>query len=77
MPASQPLPASPPPRLQLLGTPCILGAEGQQHLLPPNDALLLAMLALDGSLARVHAAARLWPDTTPASARANLSQRLR
>lgn len=45
--------------------------------LPPNDALLLAMLALDGAMARDALAAQIWPDSPPASARTNLRQRVK
>ena len=65
------------PPLQLIGTPCLRTPDGRRHLLPPKDALLLAMLALDGPQTREQAAARLWPLNTAASARANLRQRLR
>jgi DNA-binding SARP family transcriptional activator len=65
------------PTLRLLAAPALLAVDAPPLTLPPNDALLLAMLALDGALARDAVAGLLWPDNPPASARANLRQRIK
>jgi DNA-binding SARP family transcriptional activator len=63
--------------LRLLAAPALLTGDAPPLTLPPNDALLLAMLALDGALGRDAVAGLLWPDNPPASARANLRQRIK
>lgn len=65
------------PELRLLAAPALEAAGAPPLTLPPNDALLLAMLALDGALSRDALAGLLWPDNPPASARANLRQRIK
>ncbi|MBN8506666.1 MAG: hypothetical protein J0L58_19545 [Burkholderiales bacterium] len=67
--------------IQLLGRPCWrpgseAGALTAGQALAPRDAALLALLALDGSVARDRVAAWLWPESTD-QARANLSLRQR
>ncbi|MFN7726239.1 MAG: BTAD domain-containing putative transcriptional regulator [Rubrivivax sp.] len=67
----------PPLQLHLLQAP-VLRAPGQAPVdLPPNDALLLAWLALDGEQTRAQLAAVLWPQASAAGARANLRQRIK
>lgn len=56
------------PRLQL--TPTLEVSLGSK------DAILLAVLALDGPTPRERLAAWLWPDAAPGQARTNLRQRL-
>ncbi len=63
-------------RVLLLHTPRVLLPDGQQHGLPPNDAALLAVLALDGPTPRAKLAALLWPEVDDDKARNNLRQRL-
>lgn len=80
MPAEEPAP-SPPLHLHLLGVPHWRDAAernggGTRHPLPPRDAALLALLAVDGHVARDRAAAWLWPEAE-SQARANLSLRQR
>ena len=65
------------PCLRLLAAPTLTVGSLPPMSLPPNDALLLAMLALDGALARDTLATLLWPDNPPAGARANLRQRVK
>jgi DNA-binding SARP family transcriptional activator len=82
MSADEPAP-SPPLHLHLLGVPHWRGAEGGEahdagtrHPLAPRDAALLALLAVDGHVARDRVAAWLWPEAE-SQARANLSLRQR
>ena len=77
-PIGSPAPG-PEPRveLRLLGPPRIALVDGPGTSLAPKDALLLAMLVQDGALPRDHLARVLWPDSPPASARANLRQRIK
>lgn len=62
--------------LRLLDTPSL--SLGQQALpaLPPLDAALLALLALDGAQARQSVAALLWPEADVSGAATNLRQRI-
>ncbi|MDO8375666.1 MAG: BTAD domain-containing putative transcriptional regulator, partial [Aquabacterium sp.] len=60
-----------------MAAPALVAGGAPPLTLPPNDALLLAMLALDGALSRDALAGLLWPDNPPASARANLRQRIK
>ncbi|RVT52238.1 BTAD domain-containing putative transcriptional regulator [Rubrivivax albus] len=73
-------PTAPPPsdeiRITLLGTPQWARDDGPPRPLAPRDAALLALLAIDGSVARDRAAAWLWPDAV-SQAHANLSLRQR
>lgn len=63
--------------LRLLAAPA-LRRGGQAWLpLPPKDALLLALLALDGPQPREQLATLLWPHVAAGGARANLRQRIR
>ncbi len=63
------------PAVHLLGAPRV---QTRDTVLPlaPKDALLLALLALDGPQPRDQLAALLWPASAPAGARANLRQRI-
>lgn len=63
-------------RLQLLGEPALRGPGGVVHGLGRHDALLLAVLALDGAQPRAALAARLWPDADARHAGLSLRQRL-
>jgi DNA-binding SARP family transcriptional activator len=75
MPIEAPAPA-PAPRLLLAGAPA-LQQPGQPPLpLAPQDALLLAWLALEGPTARARLAALMWPDSDAEAARNSLRQRL-
>lgn len=66
----------PGPRLRLLGQPAWT-ADGQRwQALPRKDAVLFAMLALNGPQARGRLAAMLWPLVPAPRASANLRQRL-
>jgi DNA-binding SARP family transcriptional activator len=65
------------PSLRLLAAPALVLGDASPVPLPTNDALLVAMLALDGAMQRDALAGLLWPDNTPASARANLRQRVK
>ena len=83
LPSPPPLPvlpsavARPRVELRLLGT-AALSVEGRASAaLAPKDALLLALLALDGAMPRERLALMLWPDTLPTGARANLRQRVK
>jgi hypothetical protein len=73
-----PLPATPPYRLQLLGTWDLRGPEGQRIgslLSQPKRLCLLAYLALaDGPVSRAHLVALFWPDSDEVHARNALSQ---
>ncbi|CAD5370617.1 putative Transcriptional activator [Rubrivivax sp. A210] len=64
-------------RLRLLAAPALCVEEGLPQLLPANDALLLALLTIDGAMPRDALARWLWPDNPSASARANLRQRVK
>ncbi|MBX3600597.1 MAG: AAA family ATPase [Rubrivivax sp.] len=63
-------------RLQLLGAPSWAPRGDATSALAPRDALLLALLALDGPLTRPRAAALLWPDSEPRQANISLRQRI-
>jgi DNA-binding SARP family transcriptional activator/predicted ATPase len=63
-------------RLQLSGTPQLLSAEGACLALERRDAALLALLAIDGPVARNRAAALLWPDEVLEQVRGRLRQRI-
>jgi DNA-binding SARP family transcriptional activator len=63
-------------RLGLLHLPRLHLPDGSALRLAPNDAALLALLALDGPCARATAAALLWPDVDDEHGRNNLRQRL-
>ena len=65
-----------PLQLRLVGTPALLLPGGGERLLDRHGALIAARLALAGPQARGLRAGLLWPDVTPARARANLRQRL-
>lgn len=62
--------------LRLLGTPRWVLADGRELPLAVRDALLLALLALDGPQTRPRAAALLWPDSDPRHANLSLRQRI-
>lgn len=64
-------------RLQLLATPALHVGVAPPMRLAAKDALLLALLALDGTQPRDTLAQLLWPDAAPAGGRANLRQRLK
>jgi DNA-binding SARP family transcriptional activator len=63
--------------LRLLGTARLLTPSATDIALPLNDALMLAVLALDGPQSREHLAQFLWPDKPMAGARTNLRQRIK
>jgi DNA-binding SARP family transcriptional activator len=63
-------------RLRLLQRPSLQLPSGAEVGLGSQDAILLAILAIDGPTPRERLAAWLWPDAAPAQARANLRQRL-
>lgn len=63
-------------RLRLLQRPSLQLPSGAEVGLGSQDAILLAILAIDGPTPRERLAAWLWPDAVPAQARANLRQRL-
>lgn len=62
--------------VRLLGAPRWAPAGGRESALAPRDALLLALLALDGPQTRARAAALLWPDSDPRHANLSLRQRI-
>ncbi|MBX3636911.1 MAG: AAA family ATPase [Rubrivivax sp.] len=62
--------------VRLLGAPRWAPAGGRESALAPRDALLLAILALDGPQTRARAAALLWPDSDPRRANLSLRQRI-
>ncbi|MBL8359498.1 MAG: AAA family ATPase [Rubrivivax sp.] len=64
------------PRLHLCGPPHVEPAGRAPLPLEWHDAALLAVLAIRGPIERQEAAAWLWPDVTPSTARGNLRQRL-
>lgn len=68
--------AAVPLGVRLLGAPSLAVAGAAAQPLERRDAALLALLALEGALARSRAAALLWADADPAKARNNLRQRL-
>ena len=69
-------PASPTPRIELLGLPRLILPQGPPHVLERRDAALLALLTLEGATLRARASALLWPDLSEKAARGNLRQRL-
>ena len=73
---ADPTPLSPGLRLCLAGAPRWLGDNGSAVELHLLDALLLAWLALEGATAREDLAALLWPQSSAATARNALRQRL-
>jgi len=62
--------------LQLLQTPSLHLPGGVVLPLPPNDAALLAVLAIDGATSRESMAELVWPDAAGEGPRMNLRQRL-
>lgn len=74
--AGQAAQASAAVSLRLLHAPCLVIDGQAEHALPPNDAALLAMLALDGPSPRAKVAAMLWPEVDSEHAHNNLRQRL-
>lgn len=74
--ASAPAPPKPDLNLRLLGTPAWCRQGEPWRALTRKDAVLLALLALEGRQPRSHAAALLWPDVPAPRAHANLRQRL-
>ncbi|HKX93279.1 MAG TPA: bacterial transcriptional activator domain-containing protein, partial [Methylibium sp.] len=62
--------------LRLLHAPRLELTGGAAWPLPPKDAALLALLAIDGPTARARIAALLWPAADPDGAHNNLRQRL-
>ncbi|MFT3821408.1 MAG: AAA family ATPase [Rubrivivax sp.] len=62
-------------RISLLGPPRLSGGE-RWHDLAGSDALLIALLALDGALPRRRAAELLWPGRDARRASLSLRQRL-
>lgn len=63
-------------RIQLLGEPGVIGTGGQWLALGAHDAVLLAVLALEGPTPRKRLATLLWPDSEPRLAAISLRQRL-
>src|SRR5256885_14038655 len=64
------------PHLRLRGAPSCLFPDGRTINLEAKDALLLALLAIEGQTARASIAERLWPDVDSERARGNLRARL-
>jgi DNA-binding SARP family transcriptional activator/tetratricopeptide (TPR) repeat protein len=68
----------PPPRatwrLELLGGATLIGVNGERAHLERKTAGVLALLALEGEVARSRVAGLLWADTDEERARANLRQ---
>lgn len=68
------------PKLHLLGPPRwrreSTGADPVERSIAPTDSLLLAWLALRGSVDRKAMSARLWPEKDEAAASRNLRQRI-
>ena len=62
--------------LDLARAPRFVDVDGTVRALVHKDALLLAMLVLDGPAPRSRVATQLWPDADPEGARNNLRQRL-
>lgn len=62
--------------LLLSGTPQLQLPDGSQQPLAPQDAALLAWIALEGSSTRARLASLLWPDSPADAARNSLRQRL-
>ncbi len=67
---------SPPWSLRLIGAPAWRIGNAHWHALADIDALLLAMLALEGRQPRTRLAVLLWPQAALPRAHANLRQRL-
>jgi len=67
---------SPPLTVRLLGQPALLRDGQVLQLLGRHDALLLALLALDGAMPRQRVAELLWPDSDALRAGSSLRQRL-
>jgi DNA-binding SARP family transcriptional activator len=68
--------APPRVRLFLLQQPGLQVGDQNHTTLAPKDAAMLAILAIEGSMARNRMASWLWPNTRMPQARANLRQRL-
>ncbi|MEY3252253.1 MAG: hypothetical protein RL227_1226, partial [Pseudomonadota bacterium] len=66
-----------PTELRLLAAPALRRDNAVWMPLSSKDALLLAVLALEGARPREHLAVLLWPHSGAAGARANLRQRIR
>ena len=66
----------PTPRIELLGVPRLILAQGKPHVLERHDAALLAWLALRGPTPRSRIVSLLWPDVPTPTAQINLRQRL-
>lgn len=62
--------------IQLVGAPSWRGPGQPPRLLARKDAVLLALLAIDGAQPRERLAAWLWPDVSPHHAATNLRQHL-
>src|SRR5262245_51544466 len=65
-----------PIRLRLLGAAQLIGHAGPPVALERRGAALLAMLVLEGPVARERAAALVWGDVDRARARNSLRQRV-
>ncbi len=70
------LPSPLPVSIRLLGTASWRRGPEAWRPLADKDALLLALLALDGRQPRARLSSLLWPEVTAARAKANLRQRL-
>ena len=70
------MPATPALRIELLGLPRLVLAQGRAHPLERRDAALLALLALHGPTPRNRVVALIWPDLPLKTAQTNLRQRL-
>lgn len=62
--------------LHLLQAPRVIGIDGREHLLARHDAALLALVTLEGPVARRRAATLVWPDEDRRRPLNNLRQRL-
>lgn len=70
------MPPAPPVSLRLLGTAGWRRGSEAWRPLADKDALLLALLAIEGRQPRARLSSLLWPEVTASRAKANLRQRL-
>jgi DNA-binding SARP family transcriptional activator len=76
MPATASADESPHWRLRLCGPPQAVSAHGTRVVLDGRDAVMLALLAIDGPTARTRIAAHLWPNEPIEQTRGRLRQRI-
>lgn len=63
-------------RVYLLGTPRIEAGDAEARALERHDALMLALLAVEGPMGRVRLARLLWPRSASGDATGSLRQRI-